>query len=248
MPTCMLKVSNLRYPSPSVGVLASTSCEGPSVTSVSTLLTDTLDQGVGYLGHVIQTAGAAGADQIAAIDDQCRYTHQAHGAHAGVSLVDLGLDTKGIQRFMDLIFADTVLREEACNAIGVIEAISLFMNSVENIGVCLFADTQRLGSEEHHGMGIPVTAHCGRHVNHFDIIVKRCGPLADTGLQVVAVRTAIPEDFSHLDLALFNLGLDGCGQAFIVLPLDEVGGSESGQAQAGHGKQEELEKAQRLGH
>ena len=97
-------------------------------------------------------------------------------------------------------------------------------------------------------MGIPVAAHGGRHVDHFDIFGERGVPLADTGLQVVAVRAAIPEHLGHLDLAFLDLGFDRLGQALIMLPFDEIGGSESGQTQTGHGKHEGLEKAQRLGH
>src|SRR5690554_736696 len=140
----MLNVSNLRCPLSSVGVLMSTRCECSPVTSVSTLLANAFDQGVGHLGHIVQTPGAAWADHIATVDDQCRYPHQAHGAHAGVSLADLCLDPEGVQRFTGLLFTDTVLGKEAGDGVGVIEALPLFVKGVEDVGVRFFANIQSL--------------------------------------------------------------------------------------------------------
>ena len=90
----------------------------------------------------------------------------------------------------------------------------------------LFFDTQRLSGVEGRGVGIPVTAHGGRHVDHTDVVFQRVVPVADMLLQPVAVRAAKPERFGHFNLAFFHLRGDRRRQQRVVLTFHQLLGTD----------------------
>ena len=166
-----------------------------------------------------------------------------------VSFLSLGLHSKRIEHRHEAGAVDALLGHKITDEFGLVELQTFGMHGVEHLGMQRGDQTQRFDRKVKPLVDPErILAEGDRDAAEGDIGRQLGGPGGEIGLEMVAVRAAVPEELDHFNLAGRRRHGGGLAQLHVVRAFDRplrLGharqcGAQSGQASHAKGVQRKL--------